>query len=41
MSEHVPVALGTLVRERARRTCEYCRLPQQGGDWTWFDFLLS
>lgn len=28
MSEHVPVALARLVRERAGRCCEYCRLPQ-------------
>jgi 5-methylcytosine-specific restriction endonuclease McrA len=28
MSEHVPAALGKLVRERARRRCEYCGLPQ-------------
>ena len=28
MSEHVPVALSKLVRERAHINCEYCRLPQ-------------
>jgi hypothetical protein len=28
MSEHVPVALVKIVRERAGRRCEYCRLPQ-------------
>jgi 5-methylcytosine-specific restriction endonuclease McrA len=28
MSQHVPAALAKLVRERAGRCCEYCRLPQ-------------
>jgi 5-methylcytosine-specific restriction endonuclease McrA len=27
-SDHIPVALQRLVRERAGRLCEYCRLPQ-------------
>jgi 5-methylcytosine-specific restriction endonuclease McrA len=28
MSRHVPGVLAKVVRQRAHRTCEYCRLPQ-------------